>query len=121
MISPAVRQLWLLQNVPVPRDDRDLWPFMTGQLRMLSTDPDCYFRVDHIRDGHVEGTQLLQSLGGRTVQGVLVLHVPCCVLQKTDGVPILALTLRRIEGDTAYIQVSAFTSAGDTIQILSKQ
>jgi hypothetical protein len=93
------------QHVPDP-DPENLWPFSEGQTRLFAVgnEIDDHFRVDRIHERSIEG---VHTHGCERIYGELHLDRPVVILR--DAVthePMVTLTLRRIERDTAYIQVT---------------
>lgn len=88
----------------IPQPDPDtFWPFTAGRERTIGIDPVLAFRVDVIHDTWIEGTQ---TLGLQTVSGELHLDRPVVITRNSNGDPLVTLTLRRISGGIAFIQVS---------------
>jgi hypothetical protein len=94
-------------SVPAPKPE-NLWVFRSGQSRTIAAEPLIVFRVDQIFTDRVTGTQMLDTA---SISGTLYPDVPAVVIKdKVTDIPVIALTLRRIESGIAYIQVTALNS-----------
>lgn len=91
-------------HVPPP-DPESFWPFIAGQRRVISPRmPISAFTVKAIYEAHIEG---VQQLGDTHINGILHLDQPCIIEKDArTGEPLVTLTLRKIEDNRAYIQVT---------------
>jgi hypothetical protein len=87
-----------------PPDPTSLWPFEAGTVRVIGLEPLLTFQVNAIIENRIEGTQVL---GDQAVNGELHLNYPVVICRDPAGLPLVTLTLRRVEYGKAFLQVTA--------------
>lgn len=96
-----------VRHVP-PVNPENLWPFGEGQERLIGVFGGgrtlLSFRVDRIGTTWIEG---LQVMGEQKIPGELHLDRPVVIARNAiTRAPEVTLTLRKIEGGQAFLQVT---------------
>lgn len=103
-----------ISHVPPP-DPANFWTFRAGQTHTLEDSLPLSFRVDELHDTWVKGTMLL---GGRAIERELHLDWPVVLTRDARTLePDVTLTLRRLEDNTAYLQITG----GPRLKQVSRQ
>lgn len=93
-----------VRHMPARTNTEDWWPFARGQVRTIGLQPLLAFQVMVIHDTWIEG---IETLGKQIVGGELHIDLPVVIMKDAEGEPMVTLTLRRISGARAFIQVTA--------------
>lgn len=100
-------------HVP-PVDPRSYWGFVAGVTQVIAVEPYTAFRVDEVNVTWIKGAQFYE---GKVNKGELDLNWPVVILRAATGEPMLTLTLRRVQGDCAWIQVTYNPLLGKAVRV----
>lgn len=88
----------------LPPDPVNFWDFVPDQFRILIKDHTC-LRLISI-DAPAQRVRVEMSSSDYDVEDWLNLDAPCVALRLPNHEPYVTLTLRKIEGGKAYLQVT---------------
>jgi hypothetical protein len=90
-------------HVPPP-DPANYWEFDIGKELVVARGPRVTLTLHEVRAGQVFVEMVFRD---QLVADWLNLDRPCVALRDPGGTPSLTLTLRKVEGSKAWLQISA--------------
>jgi hypothetical protein len=90
-----------IAHVPPP-NPKTFWGFKVSERRVVWDQIASLTLIEILE----KGARFEMELQGRKLVDVLNLNKPCVAIRHASGVPLVTLTLRKIDPDSAYLQVT---------------